>query len=206
MHSLHSVKACRPSFLETEHRHPLSIPLFGWIRTCSSCHLRILLKRKHACKFSCSRGTVLFLQLQPTLTFQANTTERGALGEPEVGQCPSAQHCAHPGHCLTLLLCGAEQRELLFLADRDMQCSLIWAFPLAQSQCSSKPGSPHRSWGSLQYLPMTAFGSVPKAQMHGEPEGTWNLEKLHLELKYLGRKPAEAKLKERERKKESTTT
>lgn len=41
---------------------------------------------------------------------------------------------------------------------------------------------------------MTAFGSVPKAQMHGEPEGTWNLEKLHLELKYLGRKVAEAKL------------
>lgn len=41
---------------------------------------------------------------------------------------------------------------------------------------------------------MTAFGSVPKAQMHGEPEGTWNLEKLHLELKYFGRKLADAKL------------
>lgn len=47
---------------------------------------------------------------------------------------------------------------------------------------------------------MTAFGSVPKAQMHGEPEGTWNLEKLHLELKYLGRKVAEAKLKEKTKK------
>lgn len=41
---------------------------------------------------------------------------------------------------------------------------------------------------------MTALGSVPKAHTHGEPEGTWNLEKLHLELKYLGRKLAEAKL------------
>lgn len=30
--------------------------------------------------------------------------------------------------------------------------------------------------------------------MQGEPEGTWNLEKLHLELKYLGRKLADAKL------------
>lgn len=48
--------------------------------------------------------------------------------------------------------------------------------------------------GRAAYLPMTAFGSVPKAQMHGEPEGTWNLEKLHLELKYFGRKLADAKL------------
>lgn len=45
---------------------------------------------------------------------------------------------------------------------------------------------------------MTAFGSVPKAQTHGEPEGTWNLEKLHFELKYLGRKLAEAKLRKGE--------
>lgn len=42
--------------------------------------------------------------------------------------------------------------------------------------------------------PMTALGSVPKAHTHGEPEGTWNLEKLHLELKYFGRKLADAKL------------
>lgn len=42
--------------------------------------------------------------------------------------------------------------------------------------------------------PMTALGSVPNAHTQGEPEGTWNLEKLHLELKYLGRKLAEAKL------------
>lgn len=42
--------------------------------------------------------------------------------------------------------------------------------------------------------PMTALGSVPKAHTQGEPEGTWNLEKLHLELKYLGRKLAEARL------------
>lgn len=41
---------------------------------------------------------------------------------------------------------------------------------------------------------MTALGSVPKAHTQGEPEGTWNLEKLHLELKYLGRKLADAKL------------
>lgn len=41
---------------------------------------------------------------------------------------------------------------------------------------------------------MTALGSVPKAHTQGEPEGTWNLEKLHFELKYLGRKLADAKL------------
>ena len=49
---------------------------------------------------------------------------------------------------------------------------------------------------------MTALGSVPKAHKHGEPEGTWNLEKLHLELKYLGRKLADAKL-QRERERET---
>lgn len=43
-------------------------------------------------------------------------------------------------------------------------------------------------------LPITALGSVPKAQTQGDPEGTWNLEKLHLELKYLGRKLADARL------------
>lgn len=42
--------------------------------------------------------------------------------------------------------------------------------------------------------PITALGSVPKAHTQGEPEGTWNLEKLHLELKYLGRKLADARL------------
>lgn len=41
---------------------------------------------------------------------------------------------------------------------------------------------------------MTALGSVPNAHTQGDPEGTWNLEKLHFELKYLGRKLAEAKL------------
>lgn len=46
---------------------------------------------------------------------------------------------------------------------------------------------------------MTALGSVPNAHTQGEPEGTWNLEKLHLELKYLGRKLAEAKLQRGER-------
>jgi hypothetical protein len=46
---------------------------------------------------------------------------------------------------------------------------------------------------------MTAFCSVPKAQTQGEPDGTWNLEKLHLELKYLGRKLADARLQGRER-------
>lgn len=44
---------------------------------------------------------------------------------------------------------------------------------------------------------MTALGSVPKAHKHGDPDGTWNLEKLHLELKYLGRKLADAKLQRR---------
>ncbi|KAA8581026.1 hypothetical protein FQN60_015319, partial [Etheostoma spectabile] len=40
-------------------------------------------------------------------------------------------------------------------------------------------------------------GRVSKAHTQGEPEGTWNLEKLHLELKYLGRKLADAKLQRR---------
>ena len=35
---------------------------------------------------------------------------------------------------------------------------------------------------------------APKAHMHWEPPGTWNFEKLHLELKYLGRKDADARL------------
>lgn len=51
---------------------------------------------------------------------------------------------------------------------------------------------------------MTALGSVPKAHTQGDPEGTWNLEKLHLELKYLGRKLADAKLP-RETKRDSGT-
>ena len=45
------------------------------------------------------------------------------------------------------------------------------------------------------YSPMTELGSVPKEHTHGEFDGTWNLEKLHLELKYLGRKLAEARLR-----------
>lgn len=48
--------------------------------------------------------------------------------------------------------------------------------------------------GGTLNSPMTALGSVPKAHTQGEPDGTWNLEKLHLELKYLGRKLADAKL------------
>lgn len=51
---------------------------------------------------------------------------------------------------------------------------------------------------------MTALGSVPNAHTQGEPEGTWNLEKLHLELKYLGRKLAEAKLQRGERESSGT--
>ena len=35
---------------------------------------------------------------------------------------------------------------------------------------------------------------APKAQIHCEFPGTWNLEKLHLELKYFGRNDAEARL------------
>jgi len=53
---------------------------------------------------------------------------------------------------------------------------------------------------------MTALGSVPKAHTQGEPDGTWNLEKLHLELKYLGRKLADAKLQTDERRRRSIRT
>lgn len=45
---------------------------------------------------------------------------------------------------------------------------------------------------------MTELASAPKAQMQWEPPGTWNLEKLHFELKYLGKKLAEAKLVNKE--------
>jgi len=38
----------------------------------------------------------------------------------------------------------------------------------------------------------------PKAQTQCEPPGTWNFEKLHLELKYLGKKLADAKLQQTE--------
>jgi hypothetical protein len=46
------------------------------------------------------------------------------------------------------------------------------------------------------YLPTTEFASEPNAHIHCDPPGTWNLEKLHFELKYLGRKLAEARLKQ----------
>lgn len=52
-----------------------------------------------------------------------------------------------------------------------------------------------RTCHSHVHPPITALGSVPKAHTQGEPDGTWNLEKLHLELKYLGRKLADAKLR-----------
>lgn len=77
---------------------------------------------------------------------------------------------------------------------------LIWTLLPAPNKHGAKSASPDRTWRTPWYLPKTAFGSVPKAQMHGEPEGTWNLEKLHLELKYLGRKLAEAKLKGRKKR------
>ena len=41
---------------------------------------------------------------------------------------------------------------------------------------------------------MTEFELEANAQMHWDSPGTWNFEKLHLELKYLGRNPAEARL------------
>lgn len=59
---------------------------------------------------------------------------------------------------------------------------------------------PYRRPTPAASSPMTALGSVPKAHTQGEPDGTWNLEKLHLELKYLGRKLADAKLQRRKAK------
>lgn len=50
------------------------------------------------------------------------------------------------------------------------------------------------------YLPMTEFGSVPKAHIQWDPPGTWNLEKLHTELKYLGKNEADAKLEAQKEK------
>lgn len=44
------------------------------------------------------------------------------------------------------------------------------------------------------FLPMTEFGSLPKAHMQWEPSGTCRREKLHFELKYLARNDADAKL------------
>lgn len=44
---------------------------------------------------------------------------------------------------------------------------------------------------------MTELLVGPKAHIHCDPPGTSNLQKLHLLLKYLGRKEAEAKLEEK---------
>ena len=64
-----------------------------------------------------------------------------------------------------------------------------------QLECSSfSEGLTSDLEGKQADLPMTELESAPKAQMHWEPPGTWNLEKLHVELKYLGRKLAEASL------------
>jgi len=43
-------------------------------------------------------------------------------------------------------------------------------------------------------LPMMLLLSWPNAHMHCGPPGTWNLQKLQLELKYFGRNVADAKL------------
>mgnify|MGYP006989451336 CR=1 FL=1 len=45
-----------------------------------------------------------------------------------------------------------------------------------------------------KYIPMTDLLSWPNAQILLGPPGTWNLQKLHLLLKYLGRNVADAKL------------
>jgi len=47
-------------------------------------------------------------------------------------------------------------------------------------------------------------GCAPKAHIHWELPGTWNLQKLHLELKYLGRNDADARLEWREKPWEQT--
>ena len=57
-----------------------------------------------------------------------------------------------------------------------------------------------KSYGNYQVfhawdLPMTVFFSLPKAQTQWGSPGTWKREKLHFELKYFGRKWAEARLK-----------
>ena len=58
---------------------------------------------------------------------------------------------------------------------------------------------------TCENLPMTELVSTedcgdwaPNAQMHCELPGTWNFEKLHLELKYFGKNDAEARLKRAE--------
>lgn len=61
-------------------------------------------------------------------------------------------------------------------------------------------GHPYREWRMADW-PMTELFSredgEPKAHTHWDPPGTWNLEKLHLELKYLGKKEAEARLQQK---------
>jgi len=47
----------------------------------------------------------------------------------------------------------------------------------------------------MYILPITALLSEPKAHIQWAPPGTWNLQKLHFDWKYFGRKPAPAKLK-----------
>jgi hypothetical protein len=45
-------------------------------------------------------------------------------------------------------------------------------------------------------LPITELLSAPKAHIHCGPPGTWNLQKLQFELKYFGRKVADARLRQ----------
>ena len=53
-----------------------------------------------------------------------------------------------------------------------------------------------------QYRPITelvsACDGAAKAQIHGVLPGTWNLEKLHVELKYFGTNGDAARLKQRD--------
>ena len=48
----------------------------------------------------------------------------------------------------------------------------------------------------LYHIPITELESDANAQIHCDWPGTWNFEKLHFELKYFGKNPADARLKE----------
>ena len=69
----------------------------------------------------------------------------------------------------------------------DKQCNKLVLFIWIHS------GLSHKNWD----LPITELLSVPKAHIHCGPPGTWNLQKLQFELKYLGRKVADARLQQK---------
>ena len=193
------VKACRPSSPGTAHTRPGRTLPWGWTGTCSSC-------RPHRSLGRGDRVTQREKQAARTEPPSGSARGGGSLGrEPTVlgGRAASTQLVQQWENPLRSLV--PRPNDLPYQLPRNPQTAGSCVNPKRDIQDPQERGrdtteagvaliTPGATLPRKDHLPMTAFGSVPKAQMHGEPEGTWNLEKLHLELKYFGRKLADAKL------------